>query len=673
MEPSGTGKCLHIYMTRASYRTCAAAAMAAWLLAAAQPGAGAAVSSGHALQVSSYAGGTDVDSGLATAIDDAGNLYVAGFTASGDFDTTAGAWQEEAASTGSPHYDGFVVKVDPTGSDVIYATYLGGDDRDEILDLDVDDQGAAYVTGLSFSTDFPTTPGAVDNRTRSAANVFVTKLSADGSALEYSAILGPGTASAIDVDEEGRAFVAGETSSSSYPSTPGAFQPDPRGNGDAFVSQLTADGGGFVYSTFLGGAEIERPGRIGADPTGSVVVAGATYSDDFPVTPNALQRQPADNPRFVGDAFVTKLAPGGASAVYSTYLGGSDAEAGASAVLDADGNAYVAGGTQSHDFPTTRRAFQPDKKSRRRGDDGFAVKLDPGGDLVYSTYLGGSASDSAVGVTATPDGSSYVAGSTRSADFPTTRGALKRKVGPNVDAFVTRLDRRGRALDYSTTFGGWEQYENGHDVYAAGRRVALAGITYGPELPLANEPFQREYAGNAEAFVAAFSTERAASTDLVADGFEDRRLRLALGDTVQWHFKSEAERSVKDGTGLDLFDSGTKGAEFHYAFTFFSAGRFVAVDSATSRRQRIAVPMEAAGDGAGIHLRWATSVREGYVFDVQVKRPGSATFETIHEGTTETESTYAPADDGFYRFRARLRATATGATSGWSPAVAVDV
>lgn len=673
MERSGAGKCLHMHMKRAFDRGFVAAPLAVWLLAAALPGADAAVSSGHALEVASYVGGNEVDSATATAIDDAGNVYVAGLTGSADFETTAGAWQEGPASTGSPRYDGFVVKVAPTGSEVIYATYLGGDDRDEILDLDVDGQGAAYVTGVTYSSDFPATPGAVENRTRSAANVFVTKLSPDGSALEYSAILGPGSASAIDVDDEGRAFVAGETSSSNYPSTAGSFQPDPRGNGDAFVSQLTVDGSDFVYSTFLGGREGERAGRIGADPTGAVVVAGATYSDDFPVTPGALQPRLADNPRFVGDAFVTKLAPGGATAVYSTYLGGDDSEPGASAALDAGGSAYVVGGTMSHDFPTTSRAFQRVKASRRGGDDAFVVKLDPDGGLVYSTFLGGSASDSAVAVVAGPGGSAYVVGSTQSGDFPTTPGALKRRVGPNVDAFLTRVGRRGRTLDYSTMFGGWNQYENGHDVYAAGRRIAVAGITYGSELPLANDPFQRDYRGNAEGFVAAFSTTRAVSTDLVRGGFDDKRLRLGLGDTVQWHFKSAAERSVSDGSGLGLFDSGTKGAEFHYAFTFISAGRFVAADSATQSRQRVGVPMEAVAEGGGIRLRWATAPREGYVFDVQVKRPGSSTFETIHEGTTETGSVHEPVQDGRYRFRARLRASGADARSGWSPAAAVEV
>lgn len=636
--------------------------------------ADAAPRSDHALRTSSYVGGSYVDYAEAVAVDAAGNLYVTGYTGSEDFPTSDGAAQTEfTGGDETVPYDAFVTKVDPTGSEVVYSTYIGGDAIDMALDITVDATGAAYVIGKTSSSDFPTTPGALDNRARSADNVFLTKIAPDGRSFAYSAILGPGEGTGVDVDDEGRAYVTGTTRGSSYPATAGALQPQPSGNGDSFVSEVTAAGDGFVYSTFLGGTEVERSGDVGIDPTGAAVVSGVTSSEDFPATPGAFQQSPGDDSPAVMDAYVTKLAPGGETAVYSTYLGGDDFEWQVGVDADASGNAFVAGGTSSSDFPTTRGAFQTEKKSRRRGEDAFVVKLDPSGDVRYSTLLGGSAADGATSVAVADRGTVYVAGSTRSNDFPTTPGALKRKSGDNTDAFLTRVARSGRSIVYSTTYGGWSQYELGLDVAVAAGRIGLAGPTYGEELPLAGKPFQPEYAGNADAYVASFSPTPARGTNLVRAGFDDPRLRLGLGDTVQWHFKSNARRSVEDASGLGLFDSRRRGREYHYAFSFFAAGRFVAVDSATKDRQRIPVRTRALSTPEGIRLAWATERREGYVFDVQAKPPGASSFETVHEGTPATDAMYEPATDGRYVFRARIRSAEGRAASGWSPPVAVEV
>ncbi|MDQ3953291.1 MAG: hypothetical protein M3279_10080, partial [Actinomycetota bacterium] len=458
------------------------------------PATHAATRSDHALRVSSHVGGSHVDYAETAAVDAAGNLYVAGYTSSADFPTTPGAYQRqfEGDDVGAL-YDVFVTKVDPTGSEVLYSTYLGGAGRDMVFDIDVDATGAAYVAGMTLSSDWPTTPGALDNPTRSAENVFVTKLSPDGSELEYSAILGPGSASGIFVDDEGHAYVAGQSRSSNYPTTSGAVQPQPRGDGDAFVSKVEPGGGGFVYSTFLGGSDIERTGRLAADATGAVVVAGVTSSHDFPVTAGAFQESPPSGEDVTLDAFVTKLSPSGSQLRYSTYLGGTEFEWNASAAVDASGAAFVAGTTSSLDFPTTRGAFQRTKASRRGGQDAFVAKLGPSGSLRYATFLGGGRADLAHGIAVVGRGAVYVAGTSGSDDFPTTPGALKRRPGNNNDAFLTLLDRRGRTIPYSTLYGGWGQYEEGKDVYVGAGRIALAGPSYGPDLPRANEPFQRDY------------------------------------------------------------------------------------------------------------------------------------------------------------------------------------
>ncbi|HEX2196471.1 MAG TPA: hypothetical protein VHJ76_06050 [Actinomycetota bacterium] len=649
------------------------ALLAAALLGVAAPGSNAATRSNHALRVSSHVGGSSVDFAETAAVDAAGNLYVAGHTSSADFPTTSGAYQTEfQGDHASSLYDVFVTKVDPSGSEVVYSTYLGGAHRDMVFDIDVDAAGAAYLTGTTSSSDWPTTPGALHNLTRSAENVFVTKLSPDGSELEYSAILGPGTAAGIDVDDGGHAHVSGQSRSSNYPTTSGAVQPGPRGHGDAFVSKVEPDGGGLVYSTFLGGTDVERPGRHAVDDGGRVVVAGVTASHDFPVTRGAFQERPRGR-QYTSDVFVTKLSADGSELVYSTYIGGSEFEWSASAAVAASGAAFVVGTTSSLDFPTTRGAFQRTKQSRGDGQDAFVVKLDPSGSRRYATFLGGARSDGASGVAVAGRGAVYVAGTSLSDDFPTTPGALKRRPVNNNDAFLTLLDPRGRTVTYSTLYGGRGQYELGNDVYVGAGRVALAGPSYGPDLPRANEPFQRDYGLGGDSYLAAFAATPAVGTDLVRGGFEDSRLKLRLGETVQWHFASKVSRAVRDAGDTDLFDSGTRPKEFHYAFTFFAAGRFFATDTATGDRQRLTVPMLAVPSAAVIELTWATEVREGYVFDVQVRRPGADAWETLHEGTTETGADFEPDGSGAYRFRARLRHDATGGHSGWSPPASVAI
>jgi plastocyanin len=637
------------------------------------PVAAALATSDHALRVSSYIGGTEVDIAQAVAIDDAGALYVTGYTLSPNFPTTEGAFQRRLSEgAGTIYYDVFVTKIDPSGSRIEYSTYLGGTDMDMPAAIDVDSDGNAYVTGVTRSADWPTTSGAINNLTRSAENAFVTKLSADGSSLEYSALLGPGSAGGIEVDGNGEAYVDGETSSSNYPTTPGAAQPDPNGNGDVFISKITSDGSDFVYSTFLGGSEGElRPGGVRVDDAGAAVVAGTTSSDDFPTSVNAFQSQPGDDDDFLPDAFVTKLSPEGTAFVYSTYLGGDDFEYNATVDVDSDGAAYVAGSTNSTDFPTTPGAFQRTKQSNRRGTDAFVVKFDPQGSLLFGTYVGGLRADDATGIRVGPKGAAYIGGTTKSRNFPTTKGALKRRQGANVDAFLTRVNPRGTGLDYSTLYGGWAHYENGYGIDVAGGRIALVGPTYGPELPLAGTPFQPELAGSAEGYVAEFSVTRAVNSDIGDGRFDDDKQKLALGDTVQWHFTSKGKQSVRDRSGLDLFDSGVKSAEFHYAFTFFSAGRFLARHSPSSDRQRISIPLEATRSTEDIELRWATEGRAGYVFDVQVKEPGADSFETLYDGTESLEATYDPQTQGQYSFRSRIRRSDTGAHSGWSPAISV--
>jgi hypothetical protein len=305
--------------------------------------------------------------------------------------------------------------IDPV---LAYSTYLGGNGTDSGNGIAVDASGDAYVTGATYSTDFPSTPGAFQTVQRGICAAFISKLNAAGSALVYSTYLGGKSCSwglGIAVDASDNVYVTGQTSSSNFPVTSGAFQTSKHGTFDAFVAKLNAAGSGLLYSTFLGGSNGEQGTAITFDASGSAYVTGWTRSSDFPITPGAIQTT------LVGaqDAFITKLNAGGSALIYSTYLGGSsqgDTDGGGGIAVDASGNAYIMGSTASRHFPTTPGAFQA---SYGGGPvDAFVSKLNAAGSaLVYSTYLGGSGQEAfpggaPAGIAIDASGNAYVTGFT---------------------------------------------------------------------------------------------------------------------------------------------------------------------------------------------------------------------------------------------------------------------
>jgi hypothetical protein len=392
---------------------------------------------GSALVYSTYLGGsTGSESGLGIAVDTLGNAYVAGATCSTDFPTTPGAFQTTFGGGGTA---AFVTKLNPTGSGLVYSTYLGGS-QGRATAIAVDATGIAYVTGITNSTSFPTTLGAFQTTYGGGGNDgFVTKLNPLGTALVYSTYLGGSGdefAAGIAVDTAGNAYVTGDTLSSNFPTTLGAFQTVRKGISDAFVTKLNPTGTGLVYSTLLGGSGAEDGLAIAVDTAGNAYVTGDTNSTDFP-TMSAFQ------PAFGGgvlDAFVTKLNPTGTGLLYSTYLGGSGFDRGLGVAVDAAGNAYVTGFTGSTNFPTVS-AFQP--AFGGGSFDAFVTVVNPSGmGLIYSTYLGGIGDDFGNGIAldALPSPNAYVVGSTNSTNFPTTTGTFQPAFGGGTsDAFVAKI------------------------------------------------------------------------------------------------------------------------------------------------------------------------------------------------------------------------------------------
>jgi len=447
------------------------------------------------LSYATYLGGSDVDAGFGVAVDVRGNAYVTGRADSPDFPTTAGTVQP--TSHAGPN--AFITKLDPTGSALVYSTYLGGTHDDVGLSVAVDPLGNAYVTGYTKSLDFPTTPGTLQPTFGGGSfNTFVAKLNPVGSGLVYSTYFGAGTnnANSIAADVAGNAYITGSTDAA-IPTTPGVLQPALGGGpNDAFVAKLNPTGSALVYSTYLGGSNFEAGFGIAVDAAGDAYVTGQTGSTNFPTTAGVVQ------PTFGGgfrNAFITKLNPDGSGFIYSTYLGGSNDDIGFSIAVDSVTNAYVTGDAESADFPTTVGAVQ-----RTLGGpmDGFVTKLNAtGSSLVYSTYLGGSAHDDGFGIAVDIFGNAYVTGSTLSLDFPTTPGAIQPSAGDSGLAYVTKLNASGSTLAYSTYFGSFGTNGHGIAVDPVRKTVYVTGEALA-EFPTTPGAFQTTFGGWVDAFVA---------------------------------------------------------------------------------------------------------------------------------------------------------------------------
>ncbi|MEW6741723.1 MAG: SBBP repeat-containing protein [Planctomycetota bacterium] len=310
--------------------------------------------SGSSLLYGTFLGGSNYDNGYAIAVDSSGAALVTGYTYSSNFPTTPGAY--DTTFNGYYSSDAFVAKLSASGSTLLYGTFLGGSSDDAGCAIAVDSSGAALVTGETYSSNFPTTPGAYDTTFSGGTDAFVVKLSASGSSLLYGTFLGGSDwdyGYAIAVDSSGAALVTGETFSSNFPTTPGAYDTTFNGYYDVFVAKLSASGSSLLYGTFLGGSYYDHGYGIAVDSAGAALVTGKTGSWNFPTTPGAYDTTLNGH----RDAFVAKLSASGSSLLYGTFLGGSDGEWGEAIAVDSAGAALVTGWTEAADFPTTPGAY----------------------------------------------------------------------------------------------------------------------------------------------------------------------------------------------------------------------------------------------------------------------------------------------------------------------------
>lgn len=393
-----------------------------------------------ALVYSTYLGGDSSDSATAIAVDKTGNVYVTGFTTSGNFPVTPGALKTTFSDDRS-----FITKLNPAGNALVYSTYLAGTSINGARAIAVDSAGNAYVTGLAVSG-FTTTPG-VFQPTRKSNDAFIGKLNPAGSAWVYASFLG-GTGFqdegfGIAADSAGNTYVTGKTDSTDFPVTAGAFTSTAPGGHDAFVASVNALGTALRYATYLGGSGEDRGNAIAVDSAGNAYVTGYTYTQNFP-TMAAVQPscgcQSSVGGSVQSDAFVTKVAASGTAILYSTFYGGIGPDSGTGIGVDAAGNIYFAGATNGIS-PSTFPLLDSLKPTKGLLGDAFAVRLTADGSAkVYSTFFGGQTTDFGAGMAVDPYGNLYLTGNTNSSDMTTTVGAAQRTYGGgNDDAFVAKI------------------------------------------------------------------------------------------------------------------------------------------------------------------------------------------------------------------------------------------
>ena len=466
------------------------------------------------LLYSTFLGGNSDDGGIGIAVDGSGNAYITGEALSTNFPTTMGAFQ---STLGSGSGNAFVTKLNASGSALVYSTFLGGNNQSEGQSIAVDGSGDAYITGFNFSTNFPVTAGAFQTTAKGedafvtklnangTALVYSTYLG--GSSNDHG--------TSIALDGSGDAYITGGTYSTDFPTTAGAYQTTfPGSGGTTFLTKLNPTGTALVYSTFLGGSNGGLGFSIAVNGLGDAYITGGTGSTDFPTTAGAFQTTLGGSG---GNAFVTEFNPSGTALVFSTYLGGSgftdsnvnSGDYARDIALDGSGDVYITGQTTSTNFPTTAGAFQTTLGGS--GGNVFVTEFNPSGTaLVFSTYLGGSGTvesgvyvgDTGYGIALEGSGDVYITGQTTSTNFPTTAGAIRTTLGSSRgNAFISELTANGSALDYSTYLGGTIE-DGGLGIAVDGSGNAyVTGYTFSSNFPTTAGAFQTTQPGNQNGFV----------------------------------------------------------------------------------------------------------------------------------------------------------------------------
>ena len=456
---------------------------------------------------------------------------------------------------------------------VVYSTLIGGSSADYGHAITIDNEGYAYIAGQANSSNYPTTSGAFDRTANGSADILVTKLNKDGSALVYSSYIGgsnfddtrkvcidksgcvyltgstqssnfPVTSNSLEgnsqgyflklystgshldyssrwaggekilVDSEGYLIIVGGTESATFPTTDNAYSRTYSGGGDLFVAKIDMKNNSIVFSTFIGGNGGESSPSFTLDSQNNIIIAGSTNSEDFPIVGNSFASYTQEK----SNVFVTKLKSDGTELLYSTIIGGSDDEWAFDVTIDKNDNAFVTGGTRSDDFPLSESAAD---KTYGGNDDAFVFKISSDGSrLIYSTYIGGSDKDGGRGVVVDADGKAYLTGCTKSTDFPVSSDAYDNTyngAGTSQwawgDPFLLVINTDGTQIDYSTYLGG----RNDEEAYGIAMDklgdIYLCGITSSSNFPTTEGAYDRSLNGYVNIYVVKFSFSQEDSID----------------------------------------------------------------------------------------------------------------------------------------------------------------
>ena len=539
--------------------------------------------SGTGLVYSTYIGGGGEDTAAGIAVDGAGNAFIVGTTNSTDFNTR-NALQPNLSFVD----DVFITKVSAAGNDLLFSTYLGGSSSDLGLAITVDGNGDAYATGSSASTNFPLRL-PLQNINRGGNDVFVTKIKGDGSQLIYSTYLGGSQldeAYSIKVDAGGNAYVAGGTISADF-NTVNAYQPNNAGGGfDAFLAKINAPGSQLLFSTYFGGSGVDVAYGVTVDANNTPYITGHTFSTDFP-TQNPLQASNGGE----ADAFIARFNSGGSGLIYSTYLGGSAGDFSRGIVVDSNSQPCIIGRTASTDYATRN----PLQNTNRGNFDAFVSKLSSsGGQLVYSTYLGGASDDLGFGIAQDGANNVYLTGDTRSTDF-NTKNPLQAANRGGLDAFVTKINGNGTDITYSTYLGGsGEDLASSIALDTAGNAY-ITGYTSSNDYPARN-PIQAASKGGLEVFVTkifadasdiAYNTYFGGNGSDTANGItvDTSGSCYITGATTSTNFPTRNPIQATNRGGLDAFVAKINPAGTNIVYStylgggFGDGGRSIAIDS----------------------------------------------------------------------------------------------
>jgi hypothetical protein len=458
---------------------------------------------------SSYLGGSLGDGGRGVAVDTSGNIYVTGTTRSENLPTTFGAYDRslERSST-----DIFVVKLDPTGSRLIYGTYIGGVGSDDASAIRVTAGGVAIVAGTTSSSDENDFPGknptspSVPSTPHSGYDGFVLALEPDGGRLRYATYLGGSGEDHIEdlaIDRRGNAFVVGWTRSSDFPVTAGTYASSKGGGEDAFVAKLNPTGDTLIYSTYLGGEADEEGKAIVVDPGGAAYVTGWSASTSFPTTTVTYSGVNSGG----RDCFVARFRPQLTNLIleYSTLIGGSGQDQPTSIAVDSARNTYIAGVTNSPNYPLTITGVSQ--------GSWFVTKIraQDESQIAYSRYIGPNDNGRATGVQVDRNGNAYLSGITNSSGFDITSDAFTASPRGRLDVVFLELGPNGQSILHSSVIGGSEDDTLWHSsVLGRYGDLLVTGGTRSNDFPLSRLPFDRKLndTGNtsqSDAFVMRFN------------------------------------------------------------------------------------------------------------------------------------------------------------------------